>query len=80
VEISDNIVSGVFKSRRIRWAGYVACCGGKRNAHKILVGQSEGEKLLGRPRCMWEDKVKADIKMAWTPLNWLRIAFVGGLL
>jgi hypothetical protein len=27
--------------------------GEKRNAYRILLGESEGKKLLGRPRCRW---------------------------
>jgi hypothetical protein len=80
--IPENNVYGIFKSRRIRWAGYVARFGGKRNAHKIVVGQPEGGRLFGRPRCMLEDKIKADIKKKgvrmWPRFNWLRITFDGG--
>jgi hypothetical protein len=47
------------KSRRMRWAGHVACMGRRkkkkkkkrkrRNACKILVGKPERKKPLGRP-------------------------------
>jgi hypothetical protein len=33
-----------------------------RRAYKILVGKPEGRKLLGRPRCRWEDNIKMDVK------------------
>jgi hypothetical protein len=33
----------------MRWAGYVARMGEKRNAYRILVGIPEGKRLLGRP-------------------------------
>jgi hypothetical protein len=36
--------------RRIRLAGNVAKIGEKRNAYRILVGNPEGNKPLGRPR------------------------------
>jgi hypothetical protein len=39
------------KSRKIRWAGYVACMGEMRNAYRILVRKPEGKRSLGRPRC-----------------------------
>jgi hypothetical protein len=29
-----------------------------RNAYKILVGQPEGNRPLGRPRHRWEDNIK----------------------
>jgi hypothetical protein len=41
----------VIKSRGMRWAGYVARIGEKRNVYRILVGKPEGKRLLGRPRC-----------------------------
>jgi hypothetical protein len=46
---SSSIIR-VIKSRRIGWAGHVARMGKKRNAYRILVGKSEGKRLLGRPR------------------------------
>jgi hypothetical protein len=33
----------IFKSRRMRWARYVAEMGEKRNAYRLLEGKSEGE-------------------------------------
>jgi hypothetical protein len=48
------------KSRRIRWAGHVARMGERRNAYRRLVGNSEGKRLLGRPRRRWLDNIKMD--------------------
>jgi hypothetical protein len=45
---APNIVTRV-KSRRIRWAGHVACMGDMRNVYIILVGKPE-QRPLGRPR------------------------------
>jgi hypothetical protein len=39
----------MIKSRRMRWAGHVARMGEKRNAYRILVGNIEGKRPLGRP-------------------------------
>jgi oligoribonuclease (3'-5' exoribonuclease) len=53
--VPENIVcfrivdSSSIKSRRMRWAGHVARMGEKRNAYRILVGEPEGKKALGRP-------------------------------
>jgi hypothetical protein len=33
-----------------------------RNVYKILVGKPEGKTPLGRPRRMWEDSLKMDLK------------------
>jgi hypothetical protein len=43
---SPNIIK-MIKSRRMRWAGYVARMGEKRNAYRILVGKPEGKGPLG---------------------------------
>jgi hypothetical protein len=37
-------------SMRMRWAGHVARMGEKRNAYRIMVGNPEGKRPLGRPR------------------------------
>jgi len=47
---SPNI-NKMIKSRRIKWAGNVACMGGMRNAYNVLVGKSKGKRPLRRPRC-----------------------------
>jgi hypothetical protein len=46
---SPNIIK-LITSRRMRWAGHVARMGEKRNAYRILVGEPEGKRPLGRPR------------------------------
>jgi hypothetical protein len=38
----------IIKSRRMRWAGYIARVGEKRNAYRILVGTPDGKRSLGR--------------------------------
>jgi hypothetical protein len=52
---SPNIIS-VFKSRKMRWAGYVARVGDTRNAYEISVGKPEGKRPLGIPKRRWEDR------------------------
>jgi hypothetical protein len=49
---SPNIVR-VIKSRRMRWAGYVARMGEGRGVYRVLVGRPEGKRPLGRPRHRW---------------------------
>jgi hypothetical protein len=36
--------------------------GEERGVHRVLVGKPEGEQLLGRPRCRWEDNIKMDVE------------------
>jgi hypothetical protein len=51
---SPNIIR-MIKSKRMRWAGYVAGMREKRNAYRVLVGKPEGKRPLGRPRHRWQD-------------------------
>ena len=46
---SPNIVQ-VIKSRRMRWAGHVACMGEKRGIYRVEVGKPEGKIPLRRTR------------------------------
>jgi hypothetical protein len=48
----------IIKSRRMRWAGYVARMGEKRNAYRLLVGKPDGKRPLGRPRRRWVDNIR----------------------
>jgi hypothetical protein len=48
------------------------------------VGKPEGKRPLGRPRRMWVDNIKMDLReigwMVRTGLNWLRIGTSGEVL
>jgi hypothetical protein len=57
VLLFPNIVR-VIKSRRLRWAGYVARMGEGRGVYRVLVGKPEGNSPLGRPRRRWEHNVR----------------------
>jgi hypothetical protein len=46
---SPNIIRQI-KSRRMRWAGYVARMEEERNVYSVLMGKPEGKRPLGRPR------------------------------
>jgi hypothetical protein len=71
---SLNIVR-VIKSRRIRWAGYVACMGEGRGVYRVLVGRSNGKRPLGRPRHRWEDNIMLDLREIWIDgANWIQLA------
>jgi hypothetical protein len=56
----------------------------KRNAYRILMGEPEGKRLLGRLRRRWVDNIKMDLRdydgMIWIGLMWLRIGTSGGPL
>jgi hypothetical protein len=58
---SPNMIR-VIKSRRLRWAGHVACMGESRGEYTALVGKLEGRRPLGRPRLRREDDIKMDLR------------------
>jgi len=52
----------VINSRRIRWAGNLACLGDRRGEYGILVGKPEGKTALGRSRRTLDDNAKFYLK------------------
>jgi len=52
----------VIKSRRMRWAGNVACMGEERWVYRVLVGTPERRRPLGRPRGRWVDNIRMDLQ------------------
>jgi hypothetical protein len=44
--------------------------GAKRNAYRILVGKPEEKRPLGRPRRMWMDNIKIDLR----DIGWIELA------
>jgi len=68
-----NIVR-VVKSRRMKWARHLACMGEGRGVHRVLVGKPEGKRPLGRPRLMWEDNIKMDLREVGGGGDWMMLA------
>jgi hypothetical protein len=69
-----NIVR-VVKSRRMRWAGHVAHMEEDSGVYRVLVGKPEGKRLLGRPRCRWENNIKMDVQeVGGGRGNWMELA------
>jgi hypothetical protein len=65
----------MIKSRRMRWAGHIARMGERRNAYRILVGKPEGRSPLGRPRRMWVNNIKMDLReIGWDGIDWIDLA------
>jgi hypothetical protein len=49
--------------------------GDKGNAYRVLVGQSEGNRLLPRPRRTWEGNTKIDLKeIGLGGMDWIYLA------
>ena len=40
----------------------MACMGEGRGVHRVLVGNPEGKRPLGRPRRRWEDNINMDLQ------------------
>jgi hypothetical protein len=36
--------------------------GERKNAYKVLVGKTEGNRSLGRPRPRWENNIRMDLR------------------
>jgi hypothetical protein len=65
----------VIKSRKMRWAGHVACVGEGRGVYRVSVGIPNGKRSLGRPRHKWEDNIKMDLmEIGIDGANWIWLA------
>ena len=65
----------VIKSRKMRWAGQVARMGDRRGVCRFLVGNPEGNRLLGRSRRRWKDSIKTDLREAGClAMDWMELA------
>jgi hypothetical protein len=67
LDFSPSIIR-MIKSRRMRWAGHVACL--KRNACRILVENTEGKSALGRHRRRWNNNINLSHgKIGWDGMD-----------
>jgi hypothetical protein len=72
---SSPSIIRIIKSRRMRWVGHVTRMGEKRKAYRLLVGESEGKRPLGRPRHRWVDNIRMDIgEVGWGDVDWIGVA------
>ena len=71
---SFNIFRAV-KSRRTRGTGNLSRMGERRVVYRVLVGEPEGKRPLGRPRHRWEDNIKIDLqKIGCGDVDWIDLA------
>ena len=71
---SPNIVR-VIKSKRMRWAGHAAHMGEERGVYRVLVGNLEGRRPLGRSRCRWVDNIRMDLQeVGCGYMDWIGLA------
>jgi len=65
----------VIKSRRMRWAGHIACMGERRGVHRVLVGKPQGKRAPGRPRRRWEDNIKMELQeVGCGGMDWIELS------
>ena len=65
----------MIKSKRVRWARLVARTEKRRGVYRVLVGNPEGERPLGRPRRRWVDYIEMDLQeMVCGGMDWIALA------
>jgi hypothetical protein len=69
---SSPSIIRIIKSRRMRLAGHVARMV-KRNAYRLLVGEPEGKRPLGRQRGRWVDRIALG-EVGWGDVGWIGMA------
>jgi hypothetical protein len=53
----------------------VACIGEGRGVYRVLIGNPEGRRPLGRPRLRWEVNIEMVLRELGTDgANWIRLA------
>ena len=71
------LLASVIKSRKMRWAGHVARMGERRGVYRVLVGNTEGKRPLGRHRRRWEDNITMDLQeVGCGGMDWIKLAQV----
>jgi len=69
---SPDQIIWVIKSRRLRWAGHVACMGERSGVYRVLVGKPEGKRPFGKSRCRLDDNIKLDLQgVEWGCMDWI---------
>jgi hypothetical protein len=49
--------------------------GENRNAYRILMGNPEGRRSLGRPRRRWANNINMDLRqIRWDGVDWIDLA------
>ena len=56
----------------MRWAGHVARMGEERGVYRVLMGEPEGKRPLGRPRRRRVDNIRTDLQEV--DMDWIGLA------
>jgi hypothetical protein len=62
--VSENrVLRRIFGPKRDKVMGRACSTNGEnRNAYRVLVGEPEGKRPLGRPRHRWLDSIEIDLR------------------
>ena len=56
-------------------SGTCSTYGERRGVFRVLVGNPEGRRPLGRPRLRWEDNIKMDLQeVGYGSMDWIYLA------
>jgi len=59
----------------MRWVGHVERMGDRRGVYRVLVGEPEGKRPLGRHRRRWEDNIKMGLQeLGCGSMDWFELA------
>jgi hypothetical protein len=65
----------------VKLTGLIAGMKENRDKHRLLVGNLEGKRQLGRPRCKYVENIKRDLRyIKWNNmygLIWFKIETIG---
>ena len=84
--VSGKMKLQLLKKGYIIYIPEIALMGKRRGKYKVLLGNPERKRPLGRTRHRWLGSIKMDLQEvgwgggAWTGLIWLRIGTGGGHL
>jgi len=71
---SSPIIVRVITSRK-RWEGHIVRMGEKRGVYRVLVGNPEGKRPLGRPRLRWEGNITMELQeVGCRGMDWIELA------
>ena len=60
---------------KYQWARHVARMGEEREVYRVLVGEQEGRRPLGRPRRRWVDNIRMDVQeVGCGYMDWIGLA------
>jgi hypothetical protein len=62
------------KSRIMKWTGNVSGMGEGSGVYRVFVGKPEVKRPMGRPRCRWEDNIRANFQeVGFGSVDWIEL-------